>query len=184
MKNKLLVFAVTCLASTTLLVSLAPVVLTTGCVSPGGAGTNVVNQGTIDATAVLLKGAAQAGALAAIQNDKGNAKYFELAADSISTFLTTTNYTPGAFQNALMGVIGNSGALTNAYVTIGIGTVIDLYQLYYGQYVKGQINGNAYAGEFLTAIQNGFYMALGKPIPLARQLKVVPVGCPLPRPIK
>lgn len=170
MKKKLLI----------MLAALAAVAsLNTGCTTTGQP-----NQAAIDATAVILRNAARSGAAIAIQQNPEDAKYFQLAADSMSTFLLATNYNPGAFQTALMAAVG-TGVLTNTYVSIGLGTVIDLYQLYFGLYVKGQVNGNEYAGQFLTAIETGFYQALGKPVPtLKGRLKAPSSPCPvLPRPM-
>lgn len=157
----------------------APVAIT-GCVSPPS--TN--SQQVIDATSMILENTARAGALAAITPPTGNtnnAVYFKLASTAIGTFLTGQNFTPGALQDALMKL--NVPQLNDVWVQLAVGGIIDLYTVYYGQYVEGQVNGNLYAGAFLQAIQRGFNEALnGRPA----QLKVSQPfrGTILPRPIR
>jgi hypothetical protein len=165
----------------------APVAMT-GCIAPGG-GTNI-NTAQIDATALILQNAARVGAVAAITPPSGNtnnAVYFELAAQAIGTFLTGKDYSPAAFQQALIDI--KVPQANNIWVQLGIGAVIDLYQVYFSQYVQGKVNGNFAAGTFLVAIQNGFNQATGNPVtPPPAKLKA---GSPqplapsvLPRPLK
>jgi hypothetical protein len=152
-----------------------------------GCSTGPVDQGTIDATAVLLRNAARTGCIVATQppnGEPGNSAYFDLAAAAIGTFITQTNYTPGAFQEALMRVDG--AALTNQWVQIGVGTLVDLYQLYWSSYIRGQVNGNAYAGVFLGTIQDGFNQCAGRPSaqPAGLASRNAAPKLILPRPIK
>lgn len=165
----------------------APVALTTGCVSPGG--TNGTSTAQIDATALILENSARAGAVAAITpptGDTNNAAYFDLAAQAIGLFLTGQDYSPAAFQQALINV--KTPRANDVWVQLGISAVIDLYQIYFSQYVQGQINGNFAAGTFLLAVQNGFNEALGKPttpLPTKAKLQLKEGKAPLlPRPIK
>lgn len=171
----------------------APVAMT-GCGSliGGGGGTN--SQAQIDATALILENSARSGAIAAITppiGDTNNAAYFQLASQALGAFITGTNYNPAAFQQALLNI--NVPQAKNVWVQLGIGAVIDLYQVYFSQYVQNQLNGNMAAGTFLLAIQNGFNQALGQPVvaPVSQpalQLKPHPAqplsGSVLPRPIK
>lgn len=158
----------------------------TGCSTTNGA-TNVVagtngepNQVMIDSIAVVLRGSARAGAVFAIQDDPENAKYFQLAAAAIGTFATGTKTDPASFQAALVAV----GVPDNQWVRLGLGTVVDLYQFYYGAYVKGQVANNAYARAFLRAVQDGFNEALGEPTAhIAAAHRPAPAGV-FPRPIK
>jgi len=184
------------LYATVLLPSLT---LTTGCNMLSGSSTNSVDTNTINATAIILRAAAQDGAVIAMQDDPTTKQYFELATVAMSTFLTGKDYSPAAFQTALLAL--NVPALTNAWVQIGLGTVIDLYQLYFGQYAQNAVNGNEIASAFITAIQDGFNAALGNPVsklkrydaPLYRKsTRQLSAGNPfpiqsyniLPRPIK
>lgn len=145
------------------------------------AGCATLPPGSIDTTAVILRGAARDGAVVAMQQDPGTKKYFQLASAVLSTFVTGKDYSPGAFQSALLAVDGPE--LQNPWVQIGMGTVIDLYQLYYGQYVQGKINGVADAKILLVAVQDGLNAALGQPVPVGAVLAVPPHAV-LPRPIK
>jgi len=153
--------------STPLIIALcvsAPVAFT-GCGALSGGGTGTNNQAQIDATALILQNSARVGAIAAITpptGDTNNAAYFKLASQSIGAFLTGTNYSPAAFQQALLQI--NVPQAKNVWVQLGIGAVIDLYQVYFSQYVQGQLNGNMAAGTFLLAVQNGFNQALGQPV--------------------
>lgn len=179
---------------TTLTVT-APVALT-GCVSPGGgSGTN--NQAQIDATALILQNAARAGTVAAITpptGDTNNRAYFQLASQALGVFVTGKDYSPAAFQQALLDI--KVPQANNVWVQLAIGATIDLYQVYFSQYVQGQVNGNMAAGTFLLAIQNGFNQALGLPVVVsppgtnttfsaAKPKLSQPVAVPvLPRPVK
>ena len=157
----------------------------TGCATTNG--TNVVvgtngepNQTTIDAIAVVLRGAARAGAVVAIQDDPENAKYFKLASAAIGQFATGLNTDPAAFQAALVAV----GLPDNQWLRLGLGTVVDLYQFYYGTYVKNKVADNAYARTFLRAVQEGFEEAIGEPqAHIAAARRPAPSGV-FPRPIK
>lgn len=163
----------------------APVVLTTGCTTIN------VDTNVVDTTAIILRGAARDGAIIAMQENPETKKYFQLATQVLSTFLTGKDFTPGAFQKALLEV--NAEELANPWVQIGVGTVIDLYQLYFGQYVKGKVNGDVIAKAFITAVQDGFNMALGQPVSATKRYyragpPMPPVGGMthgvLPRPLK
>lgn len=169
----------------------APVALT-GCgILQGGGGTN--NTAQIDATALILQSSARAGAVAAITPPTGNTNnraYFELASQAIGVFITGKDYSPAAFQQALIDI--KVPQANDVWVQLGIGAVIDLYQVYFSQYVQGQANGNFAAGTFLLSIQNGFNQALGNPVappsPTSLEMKLK-LGQPvtssvLPRPLK
>jgi hypothetical protein len=158
-------------------------IITTGCTTPGG-GSGPVNQQVIDATALIIRQASQAGAMAAVQSDTNNAIYFATAADALGQFVTGTNYSPSALQADLMSL--NVPQLNNQWVQLGIGSVVDLYQLYYQQYVVNAVNGNQIAQAFIQAIQQGFNQALGRQYKPAKGLKALPsyTGPILPRPIR
>ena len=174
------------LAGAVLAACLVPVtIVSTGCVTT----VTTNDQQVINATAVILRGAARDGAVVAMQDDPNTKQYFALAATALSAFVTGKDYSPGAFQAALLNI--KSPALTNQWVQIGLGTVIDLYQLYYGQYVQNTVNSSAVAQAFITAIQDGLNEALGNPVSATRRYynaarpSVPPaVTGVLPRPIK
>lgn len=152
-----------------------------GCKTPGTptdpAATNAPpDPATINSIAVVLRGAARGGATVAISDNPDNAKYFQLAATAIGQFATGKDVSPGAFQTALMNV----GIPDNQWVKLGVGTVVDLYQFYYINYVKDAVANDAKA--FLTAVQDGFNEALGNPV-TARTARAQP-AIVLPRPIQ
>lgn len=154
-----------------------------GCTSPTTQpGPGVTNSPpdpvVINSIAVVLRGAARSGAVVAINDNADNAKYFQLAATAIGQFATGKDVSPGAFQAALMSV----GIPDNQWVKLGVGTVIDLYQFYYGNYVKDAVANNAYAKAFLAAVEDGFNEALGNPVS-ARAARNAPAMV-LPRPIQ
>lgn len=173
----------------------APVAVT-GCSILGGGGTNTNNIAQIDAAALIIKNIAHGGALAAItppQGNTNNVAYFNAVNQAIGLFLTGKDYSPAAFQQALIAV--KIPGASDIWVQLAIGGVVDLYQVYFSQYVQGQVNGNYAAQSFLTAIQNGFNQALGNPllampappqVPGVAQLKLGQSfsGQILPRPIK
>lgn len=161
--------------------SLLVSVSTTGCGTfiSGGGGTN--NSAQINATALILQNAAYSGALAAITPPTGNsnnAPYFSLASQAIGAFVTGQNFSPAALQQALISI--KAPQATNLWVQLGIGTVIDLYQVYFSQYVQGQTGSNTTAVVFVTAIQAGFNQALGVPVPPAPTPAHGPIAPPLP----
>ncbi len=169
----------------------APVAIT-GCGILGGGGTNTNNIVQINTAAQILQNIAQGGALAAItppQGNTSNAAYFNAANQTIGLFLTGKDYSPAAFQQALLATKIPGG--NDVWVQLAIGGVVDLYQVYFSQYVQGQVNGNYAAQALLIAVQNGFNQALGNPlIPLPQPPASVPlkagqhIGGPiLPRPI-
>ena len=148
-----------------------------------------IDPGVVDTTAVVLRGAARDGAVIAIQNNPETKQYFAIAASTLETFITGKDYTPGAFQAALTSI--KSSEIQNPYVQIGIGTVVDLYQLYFSQYAKNALQSNDVAKAFVVAIQDGFNQALGNPVTVAHYmpgsaLKASPGSATkvLPRPIK
>lgn len=143
-----------------------------------------ISQASIDAAAVILQGAARAGATAAITpptGDTNNVIYFKLAADGLGSFVTGTNYTPAALQQDLTSV--NVPQLQNVYVQIAIGSVVDLYSLYYQQFIQGNLVSNApVVLEFATSIQDGFNQAVGRQGTFSLSKRPAP-GVPiLPRP--
>jgi hypothetical protein len=134
-----------------LAVTLVPI---TGCETTQDA---VQRAQIIDDTAILLRSAARNGAMLAIEDHPESAKYFELARAVIADFATGTDYSPDAFKAAMQA---NIKQLNDKWVKFGVYNVTDLYELYYGRYVRDQVNGNVVANKFLNAIQEGFKQAL------------------------
>lgn len=141
---------------TTLGLALLLAMFPTACVGP--AATPDQKAQLIADTAVFLRSAARNGAMFAIDDDPNNAKWFVLAQTAISTFLTGKDYSPAAFQAAINTIPAQ--ALKNKWVKYAVFNVVDLYQLYYGRYVQGVVEGNVYAKAFLEAVQDGFKQAV------------------------
>jgi len=102
--------------------------------------------------------------------------------------LTGKDYSPAAFQQALLAI--KIPGASDIWVQLAIGGVVDLYQVYFSQYVQGQVDGNYAAQALLIAVQNGFNQALGNPLvpPPVPPAAVPPKGQPiggqiLPRPL-
>ena len=139
MKNHLILF------------SLLGLLATTGCE------TIPVDPQTIDDTAIILRNAARNGAIFAIDDEPKTKPWFVFTQVALSTFLTGKDFTPGAFEKVMQTVPVSE--FKSKYVKVASGTLIDLYELYYGRYVKGKIANNPIALKFLTAIQDGFAQA-------------------------
>jgi hypothetical protein len=139
----------------------------TGCSSTpktgdGGSVTNappVIDQQTLDAAAIVLRSAARNASALAISEKPENRKYVQLAVTSMDTFLTGSDYTPGALVEALKPVLKE---VKDLKVGLAVNTVTDLYDAFFGRYVKGRVasvaNGNALL--FLTNLRQGAAEAL------------------------
>jgi hypothetical protein len=134
-----------------LTVALMAISITTfsGCATAGGP---TVDQQTIADSAIILKGAARSASALAIQKDVKNKQYVQLAVTTLETFVVGTDYTPGALTQALSPMIKD---LNKVEISLAVNTVLDLYNIYYGRYVKGKIAGNETAVLFLTALHDG-----------------------------
>jgi predicted small secreted protein len=159
---------ITVLALTALSVSF------TGCATNSGSGgdpgttiTNkppVINQQALDSAAIVLRNAARNAAAIAIDKSSDNRKYVTLAVTTLDTFLVGNDYSPGALKKSLEPVIKQ---VSDVYVGLAINTVTDLYEAFFGRYVKDQIaaaaNGNALL--FLTNLRLGAAEALSLTAP-------------------
>lgn len=124
----------------------------TGCASTSdGSGPQITAQ-TIQDSAVVLKNLARSTALLAMEKDAENRKYVNLAIAAMDTFLTGTNYTPGLLAATLEPVFKE---VKDVKVQIALNTVTDLYEIYYGRYVKDKIAGNETARLLLTSLRDG-----------------------------
>lgn len=121
------------------------------------AAVNAQNQQTLSDSATVLKGAARAVAVAAIQKDPSNAQHVRQGVLVLETFLTGTDYTPGALTTAFQPVFKE---IKDPMVGLAINSALDLYQIFYGRLAKGQINQNEIAHALLTALHDGGTEAL------------------------
>jgi hypothetical protein len=128
----------------------------------GGSVTNappIIDQQALNSAAIVLRSASRNAAAIAIDKNPENRKYVTLAVTTLDTFLTGNDYTPGALKKALEPVIKE---VKDVYVGLAVNTVIDLYDAFFGRYVKGQVaqlaNGNALL--FLGNLRQGAAEAL------------------------
>jgi hypothetical protein len=145
---------------------LSVLLMSVGCVSPNpnGGGTVVTNApvltpAQLEKSAVLLKGTVRAALVLVIDKNGTNATpYIVLSRDALTEFIGGTNYAPDALLKSLSALPPK--ALRKAEVQLAISTVVTAYEIYYGDYVRGQVNGNAVAVALLTAIRDGCADAL------------------------
>jgi hypothetical protein len=122
----------------------------TGCVTTPG--TTGIDPQAIKDSAVILKNAARDASALAIGENPDNAKIVNLVVTGLDTFLLGTDYTPGALTKAISPMVKE---VKDVKVNLAINTVLDLYQVYYGRYVKQQIAANDNAVLFLTSLRDG-----------------------------
>lgn len=149
--------------------------LTTGCKTAptnpdGSVVTNappVIDQQTLEAAAIVLRNTARNAAALAIAEKPENRKYVQLAVTSLDQFLVGTDYTPGELVKALAPVLKE---VKDLKVALAVNTVTDLYDAFFGRYVKGRLatvaNGNAIL--FLTNLRQGAAEALNLTTPPAQ----------------
>jgi hypothetical protein len=144
---------------------LALAVFTTGCVSPGKGGTSgtnavpVLTGQQLTNAASLLRTTVRSAMLIVIDKEGTNAtSYIALSRDTLSLFLGGTDYSPTALQTDLQKLPVKG--LKTVEVQLAISTIIGAYQIYYQDYVAGQIGGNQYAVLLLSAVRDGLADAL------------------------
>ncbi len=107
---------------------------------------------------VVLTQTAQQGAVYAIQQDHKNAAYFQLANATIDTFVLGTDLSPASLQAALAKIPG----ATNQWVGLAVSAAVVAYDVSYSQYVTSNVNSNAVAVAWITAVETGFKQALAQ----------------------
>lgn len=140
---------------------LGVLLLSTGCVTNNNGGTKppAITPEKLEKSAVLLKGATRAALIVVIDKNGTNATpYIALSRDTLSVFVGGDNYTPDALLRSLEALPAK--ALQKAEVKLAISTVVSAYEVYYGDYVRGQVNGNEVAKKLITAIRDGCDEAL------------------------
>ncbi|MHC4332175.1 MAG: hypothetical protein ACYSUV_00080 [Planctomycetota bacterium] len=140
------------------IISLASIALlgillaTSGCVTTG----NQLPEdkaAKIEKASLLMKGTVRSALILVIDKNGTNATpYIALARDTLSTFISGSDYSPDALLGSMEGL--PSKALGKPEVKLAISTVVSAYEIYYGDYVREQVDGNAVAVKFLTAIRD------------------------------
>lgn len=121
------------------------------------AAVDAANAQKIQDASIVLRSAARSAATLAIQADPNNAKYVTLSVTALNEFFVTADHTPGALKAALQPVIKQ---VSDPKIGLAVDTISDLYEAFYGHYVKDKIKDNATASLFLTALRDGAQDAL------------------------
>jgi hypothetical protein len=133
---------------------LSVLLLSTGCVTPNGGTPPPPTAQQVEKAATLLKGTVRAALILVIDKNGTNATpYIALSRDTLSVFIGGSDYTPDALLNSLEALPAK--ALQKPEVKLAISTVVTAYEIYYGDYVRGQVNGNEVAAKLLTAVRDG-----------------------------
>lgn len=145
---------------TTTVLLLVAVGVNSGCATTGGTADGPqIDQETLNNASVILRSAARNAAALAIQDNPDAIKGVKLAVAALDTFLVGDSYAPGELVKALEPVVKE---VRDVKVALAVNTVTDLYEVFFGRYVKGQIataaNGNA--ALFLVALRDGAVQAL------------------------
>jgi hypothetical protein len=122
--------------------------------------TNVVN--TVDPqviadAAVILRSASRSAAVLAMNDSADAKKYVNLAVATLETFVTKNDYTPGALTAALAPVLKQ---VKDPRIALAVDTATDMYEVFWGRYVKNKIASNETALLFLNALHDGAKSAL------------------------
>ena len=140
---------------------LGVLVLSTGCMTTQNGGVTPLppTAQQVEKSATLLKGTVRAALILVIDKNGTNATpYITLSRDTLSVFIGGPDYTPDALLNSLSALPAK--ALQKPEVKLAISTVVTAYEVYYGDYVRGQVNGNDIAVKLLTAVRDGCSDAL------------------------
>jgi hypothetical protein len=135
---------------------LGVLLLTTGCATTNTGGTPPpqITPEKLAKSATLLKGTVRAALILVIDKNGTNATpYIALTRDTLSVFIGGDDYTPEALLASLEQL--PEKALKKAEVKLAISTVVTAYEVYWGDYVRGQVNGNVVATTLLTAVRDG-----------------------------
>lgn len=140
-----------------------PLTLGTGCVTTTNpdTGEKTIDMVKVEKTATLLKTTVASSLVLALDENPDAAtdikKYLSLTVVVIDNLIANEDYTPGALQDAILGISGDVPPVAK----IAMITAIGLYDIYYGDYVTGVVGGNDVAVAFLTAFRDGIKLGIG-----------------------
>lgn len=115
-----------------------------------------VDPQSIQDSAVILKVAAKNTALLALRENEGNRQYIKLSVAALDTFVVAGKYAPGDLVTAFKPIVKEA---QNTKIETAANTVLDLYEVFYGRYVKQKLATNN-AIVFLNALRDGAAAAL------------------------
>lgn len=147
------------LASLALTLALAVVVTSTftGCATRATPNTDIhAEHQTLNDVSIILRNAVRSAGAIAIQENPDAAKHVRLVAVVIDTFLIGGNYQPGALVKALEPVVKE---FKDVKVALAVNTATDLYEVFYGRYVKDRIAERINAVILLAALRDGALQA-------------------------
>jgi hypothetical protein len=130
-------------------------------------GSSGITPQQIQDSGVVLKNLARSTSLLAIEKDQDNRKYVGLAVDALDTFLVGTNYSPGLLSTRLEVVFKE---VRDVKIQIAMNSALDLYEIYYGRYVRDQVSGNETARILLTSLRDGAHEAMRLRLPVPKPL--------------
>lgn len=139
------------------LLLLAVSFVTPGCTTTSGGSGPVVDQQTLNDAAIALRSAARVAATVAMQEKPEARQYIVLSVTVLDQFAVGENYEPGKLVEALKPVLKE---VKDAKVAIAINTTTDLYEVFYGRYVKAKLYSNTNAYMFVKALRDGAAQAL------------------------
>lgn len=113
---------------------------------------NTVDPQTIADAAIILRSTSRSAAVLAMNDSADAKKYINLAVVTLDTFITGNDYTPGALTEALTPILKE---VKDPKIGLAVNTAVDIYQIFWGRYVKGKIAANQTAVLFLTALRDG-----------------------------
>lgn len=146
MKTKLFSLAALCLSLTAC-----------GTLKPGAP----IDPKAIEKSAVVFRTAVGDSVILAKDRNAGSAAYFALGKTILDSFITGSDFSPATLRKALQAIPVKE--LQSAEARIAINTIAGLYEIYWGDYVRGQVAGNAIAVKLLTAARDGLVDGLGSP---------------------
>jgi hypothetical protein len=144
-----------------LVLGLSVLLLSTGCMTTQNGGVPPVppTAQQVEKSATILKGIVRDALILVVGKNGTNATpYIALARDTLSVFIGGSDFTPDALLKSLSAL--PTTALQKPEVKLAISIVVTAYEVCYGDYVRGQVNGNLIAVKMLTAVRDGCSDAL------------------------
>lgn len=140
--------------------------LNTGCMTTKAPdGTTVVDTNRVEKLALVLKTTVSDVVILAAEDRKQETRNrIILARNIINGLIATGDTTPSDLQNALAPQLRDA----KPEVKVAVNTAISLFEIYYGDYVKGKVGGNFYAARFLTATVEGIDRGLSMAPPVTQ----------------
>lgn len=134
----------------------------TGCATTGGT-PGVIDTNKLAKGAILLKTTVSSSIIVATEKDTNAVTYIKMVGGLLDAIIGGTDFTPQKLEKALSEL--NIKELKKPEARIAINTVLGLYEIYYGDYVRGRLEGNQTALVLLRAIRDGINQGLGLPPP-------------------